>query len=77
VPVGKKTLILEIRSENRTSTTHEIDMTDGTDSLIYSTGATLLSYQGKTVLDASDTVTIVKASSNDVRVIVLGIEVDA
>lgn len=77
MPVGKKTLILEIRSENRTSTTHEIDMTDGTDSLIYSTGATLLSYQGKTVLDASDTVTIVKASSNDVRVIVLGIEVDA
>jgi len=76
VPADKKTLILEIRSNNVTSTTHEIVL-GGAATLRLVVGATLLSFQGKLVLAATETVTITKASSNDVRTIVIGIEVDA
>ncbi len=79
VPVGKKALILEIRSNNATSTTHIILFNQGasTDVIIAGGGANAISFQGKVVLAAGEFVQISKASSNSVRTIVVGIEVDA
>ncbi len=76
VPANTKTLILEIRSFN-SSTTHEIRVTNGTSSLELASGTAILSFQGKIVLDAADEVLIIKATNNTLRTVVSGIEVAA
>lgn len=75
VPADRKALILEVRSDNRTSATHEITIRNSDGRLELVGSAALLLFQGKLVLAATEDVAIVKASSNDVRVIVIGIEV--
>jgi len=75
VPSGQKALILEIRSDNRTSTTHTIALAPGGDSITLATGANLLSFQGKVVLAATEVFFITKAANDDVRSAVIGIEV--